>query len=481
MTTEKITLNPELTPSKIIEHLNRYIVGQEKAKRSVAIALRNRIRRRALPPEIAHEIMPKNILMVGPTGVGKTEIARRLATLSNAPFVKVEATKFTEVGYVGRDVETIIRDLTEFAVSMVRKRMIEAVQQPALERAEQRLLDVMLPKPEKKFSMPEFMKAFTGKDDDEDKGKEKEEDPAEVAREQEKNARTRAKFLKMMREGKLDDRDVEIEINDSTSPISVFGAPGVDIMGMGINLNEMLGGIIPKKTKKRSMKVKEALRILQQEEAEKLIDTDAMSKEALEIAQEDGIVFLDEIDKVVVKGGSSHGPDVSREGVQRDLLPIVEGSVVQTRYGPVKTDHILFIAAGAFSGVKPSDLIPELQGRFPIRVELEPLTIENLQRILTEPENSLIRQYEALISTEGTELSFTDEATQEIARLAHKMNSEMEDIGARRLHTMMEQLLEEISFSVSDMDEEKIEITGEMVKEKLSKLVENRDIRRYLL
>ena len=481
MTTEKITLNPELTPAKIIEHLNRYIVGQDKAKRSVAIALRNRIRRRALPPEIAHEIMPKNILMVGPTGVGKTEIARRLATLSNAPFVKVEATKFTEVGYVGRDVETIIRDLTEFAVSMVRKRMIEAVQQPALERAEQRLLDVMLPKPEKKFSMPEFMKAFTGKDDDEDKGKEKEEDPAEVAREQEKNARTRAKLLKMMREGKLDDRDVEIEINDSTSPISVFGAPGVDIMGMGINLNEMLGGIIPKKTKKRSMKVKEALRILQQEEAEKLIDTDAMSKEALEIAQEDGIVFLDEIDKVVVKGGSSHGPDVSREGVQRDLLPIVEGSVVQTRYGPVKTDHILFIAAGAFSGVKPSDLIPELQGRFPIRVELEPLTIENLQRILTEPENSLIRQYEALISTEGTELSFTDEATQEIARLAHKMNSEMEDIGARRLHTMMEQLLEEISFSVSDMDEEKIEITGEMVKEKLSKLVENRDIRRYLL
>lgn len=481
MTTEKITLNPELTPARIIEHLNRYIVGQDKAKRSVAIALRNRIRRRALPPEIAHEIMPKNILMVGPTGVGKTEIARRLATLSNAPFVKVEATKFTEVGYVGRDVETIIRDLTEFAVSMVRKRMIEAVQQPALERAEQRLLDVMLPKPEKKFSMPEFMKAFTGKDDDEDKEKEKEEDPAEIAREQEKNARTRAKFLKMMREGKLDDRDVEIEINDSTSPISVFGAPGVDIMGMGININEMLGGIIPKKTKKRSMKVKEALRILQQEEAEKLIDTDAMSKEALEIAQEDGIVFLDEIDKVVVKGGSSHGPDVSREGVQRDLLPIVEGSVVQTRYGPVKTDHILFIAAGAFSGVKPSDLIPELQGRFPIRVELEPLTIENLQRILTEPENSLIRQYEALISTEGTELSFTDEATQEIAKLAHKMNSEMEDIGARRLHTMMEQLLEEISFSVSDMDEEKIEITAEMVKEKLSKLVENRDIRRYLL
>ena len=474
----KNTLSPELTPAKIIEHLNRYIVGQEKAKRSVAIALRNRIRRRALPPEIAHEIMPKNILMVGPTGVGKTEIARRLATLSNAPFVKVEATKFTEVGYVGRDVETIIRDLTEFAVSMVRKRMIEGVQKPALEKAEQRLLDAMLPKREKKFSMPEFMKAFTGKDDDD---KQSEEDPNETALEEEKNERMRKRFLKMMREGKLDDRDVEIEVNDSTSPISIFGAPGMDIMGMGININEMLGGIMPKKTKKRSMKVSEALRILQQEEAEKLIDTDAMSKEALELAQEDGIVFLDEIDKVVVKGGSSHGPDVSREGVQRDLLPIVEGSVVQTRYGPVKTDHILFIAAGAFSGVKPSDLIPELQGRFPIRVELEPLTIENLQRILTEPENSLIRQYKALISTEGTELTFTDDAAQEIARLAQKMNSEMEDIGARRLHTMMEQLLEEISFSVSDSDEEKIEITGQIVREKLSGLVENRDIRRYLL
>ena len=474
----KEILNPELTPSKIIEHLNRYIVGQDKAKRSVAIAMRNRIRRRALPPEIAHEIMPKNILMVGPTGVGKTEIARRLATLSNAPFVKVEATKFTEVGYVGRDVETIIRDLTEFAVSMVRKRMIEGVQKPALEKAEQRLLDAMLPKREKKFSMPDFMKAFTGKDDDD---KQPEENPEELALEEEKNDRMRKRFLKMMRDGKLDDRDVEIEVNDSTSPISIFGAPGMDIMGMGININEMLGGIMPKKTKKRSMKVSEALRILQQEEAEKLIDTDAMSKEALELAQEDGIVFLDEIDKVVVKGGGSHGPDVSREGVQRDLLPIVEGTVVQTRYGPVKTDHILFIAAGAFSGVKPSDLIPELQGRFPIRVELEPLTIENLQRILTEPENSLIRQYKALISTEGTELTFTDDAAQEIARLAQKMNSEMEDIGARRLHTMMEQLLEEISFSVSDSDDEKIEITGEIVKEKLSGLVENRDIRRYLL
>ncbi|MBQ7215521.1 MAG: ATP-dependent protease ATPase subunit HslU, partial [Synergistaceae bacterium] len=442
MTTKN--LNPELTPAKIIEHLNRYIVGQDKAKRSVAIALRNRIRRRALPPELAHEIMPKNILMVGPTGVGKTEIARRLATLSKAPFVKVEATKFTEVGYVGRDVETIIRDLTEFSVSMVRKKMLETVQAPALERAEQRLLDAMLPKPEKKFTMPDFMKAFSGKDDDESDQPAEPEPPAVP----EENSKTRAKLLEMLKKGKLDNRDIEIEVNDSAASLPIFGSPGMDVLG--INITEMIGGMMPKKIKKRHMKVKEALRILQQEEAEKMIDSEAMAKEALDLAQEDGIVFLDEIDKVVVKNGSSHGPDVSREGVQRDLLPIVEGSVVQTRYGPVKTDHILFIAAGAFSGVKPSDLIPELQGRFPIRVELEPLTIENLQQILTEPENSLIRQYEALISTEGTTLTFTPEATQEIARLAHKMNSEMEDIGARRLHTMMEQLLEEISFSVSD-------------------------------
>ena len=469
-------LNSDLTPSKIIEHLNRYIVGQDKAKRAVAIALRNRIRRRALPPEISHEIMPKNILMVGPTGVGKTEIARRLATLSNAPFVKVEATKFTEVGYVGRDVETIIRDLTEFAVSMVRKKLIEEVQAPARVRAEDRLLDALLPKREKKFSMPDFMKAFTDKSDEEKNiPDESEEDIEETVQ----YKRTRAKFQKMLKDGKLDDKEVEIEVNDTMTALPIFGSPGMDVMG--INITEMIGGIMPKKTKKRHMKVKEAMRILQQEEAEKLIDTEAMTKQALEMTQEEGIVFLDEIDKVVVKGGSSNGPDVSREGVQRDLLPIVEGSVVQTRYGPVKTDHILFIAAGAFSGVKPSDLIPELQGRFPIRVELEPLTIENLERILTEPENSLIRQYEALISTEGTELTFTKDATEEIAKLAHKMNSEMEDIGARRLHTMMEQLLEEISFNVCDMDAEKIEITAETVKEKLSGLVENRDIRRYLL
>ncbi len=472
-------IKSDLTPAKIIEYLNRYIIGQDKAKRAVAIALRNRLRRRSLPPEVAHEIMPKNILMVGPTGVGKTEIARRLATLTNAPFIKVEATKFTEIGYVGRDVETIIRDLTEFAVSMVRRRMIEGVQAPAKERAEQRLLDAMYPRRDKKISMPDFMRVFKIDKDDDENSEEEHEDKKEQPAAPEVDDKTRQRLLEMLRDGKLDNRDVEIEINDTSNNIPIFGTPGMEVMG--INLTEMLGGMLPKRTKRRSMKVTDALKILQQEEAEKLIDTEAMAREALEITQEEGIVFLDEIDKVVVKNGSSHGPDVSREGVQRDLLPIVEGSSVQTRYGTVKTDHILFIAAGAFSGVKPSDLIPELQGRFPIRVELEPLSAEHLQQILTEPENSLVSQYKALISTEGTELTFTDEATAEIARLAHKMNSEMEDIGARRLHTMMEQLLEEISFNVSDMDAEKIEITPEMVREKLSGLVENRDLRRYLL
>ena len=462
-------LDSALTPSRVIEYLDRYIVGQEKAKRAVAVALRNRLRRRMLPPEMAREVMPKNILMVGPTGVGKTEIARRLATLVHAPFIKVEATKFTEVGYVGRDVESMIRDLVEFAVTMVRRRMLEDVQGPALERAEQRLVDVLLPRSEKKFSVPDFMKVFGAGADTE------EERPAEEEHGQET---TRAKLLAMLRDGRLNDREVDVEVSDNSAAIPVLGGAGMD--SVGINLNEMLSGILPKRSKKRWMKVGEALRAFQGEEAEKLIDSDALAQEALEKVQEDGIVFLDELDKVVARGGAA-GPDVSREGVQRDLLPIVEGSVVQTRYGPVRTDHILFIAAGAFSGVKPSDLIPELQGRFPIRVELQPLSWENLQQILTEPENSLIRQYTALISTEGTELVFTEEATAEIAKLSSKMNAEMEDIGARRLHTMMEQLLEEISFSVCDRSPERIEITADLVRERLAPLVENRDIRRYLL
>ena len=462
-------LESALTPSRVIEYLDRYIVGQEKAKRAVAVALRNRLRRRLLPPEMAREVMPKNILMVGPTGVGKTEIARRLATLVHAPFIKVEATKFTEVGYVGRDVESMIRDLVEFAVTMVRRRMLEDVQGPALERAEQRLVDVLLPRSEKKFSVPDFMKVFGAGADTE------EERPAEEEHGQET---TRAKLLAMLRDGRLNDREVDVEVSDNSAAIPVLGGAGMD--SVGINLNEMLSGILPKRSKKRRMKVGEALRVFQGEEAEKLIDSDALAQEALEKVQEDGIVFLDELDKVVARGGAG-GPDVSREGVQRDLLPIVEGSVVQTRYGPVRTDHILFIAAGAFSGVKPSDLIPELQGRFPIRVELQPLSWENLQQILTEPENSLLKQYSALIATEGTELRFTEDATREIAELASRMNAEMEDIGARRLHTMLEQLLEEISFSVCDAPMERIEIDADMVRERLNGLVEDRDIRRYLL
>ena len=462
-------LESALTPSRVIEYLDRYIVGQEKAKRAVAVALRNRLRRRLLPPEMAREVMPKNILMVGPTGVGKTEIARRLATLVHAPFIKVEATKFTEVGYVGRDVESMIRDLVEFAVTMVRRRMLEDVQGPALERAEQRLVDVLLPRSEKKFSVPDFMKVFGAGADTE------EERPAEEEHGQET---TRAKLLAMLQDGRLNDREVDVEVSDNSAAIPVLGGAGMD--SVGINLNEMLSGILPKRSKKRRMKVGEALRVFQGEEAEKLIDSDALAQEALEKVQEDGIVFLDELDKVVARGGAA-GPDVSREGVQRDLLPIVEGSVVQTRYGPVRTDHILFIAAGAFSGVKPSDLIPELQGRFPIRVELQPLSWENLQQILTEPENSLLKQYSALIATEGTELRFTEDATREIAELASRMNAEMEDIGARRLHTMLEQLLEEISFSVCDAPTERIEIDADMVRERLNGLVEDRDIRRYLL
>ena len=410
--------------------------------------------------------------MVGPTGVGKTEIARRLAALVQAPFVKVEATKFTEVGYVGRDVESMVRDLVDSAVSMVKKRMLQNVQEAAGERAEQRLVDAMLPRGKKTF-VPDIMRVFGGDPD-------AAEDDDHRAEESRKAEATRARLFSMLKEGRLEDREVDIDVSENAVVgVPLFGSSGMD--SMGINLSEVLGGMLPKKSRKRRMKVSEARRILTAEEAEKLLDTEALSREALEKAQEDGIIFLDEIDKVVAKGGGSSSPDVSREGVQMDLLPIVEGSVVQTRYGPVKTDHVLFIAAGAFSGVQPSDLIPELQGRFPIRVELQPLSWENLQEILIEPENSLLKQYTALIRTEGTELRFAEGATREIAVLASKMNAEMEDIGARRLHTMLEQLLEEISFSVCDESRPLIEIDATFVHDKLNSLVENRDIRRYLL
>ncbi|MDD2207057.1 MAG: ATP-dependent protease ATPase subunit HslU [Aminobacterium sp.] len=459
----------DLTPRLVVECLDRYIIGQEKAKRAVAIALRNRIRRRNLSHDLANEIAPKNILMVGPTGVGKTEIARRLADLVQAPFVKVEATKFTEVGYVGRDVESMVRDLVEMAVSMVKKVKIEEVQGPAEERASLRLVDALLPRPERKSSMPDFMKMFSGKEE-------------EVAPSQEDDSireSTRNKVLELLKTGKLDGREVEIEVTENSAVgIPLLGGAGMDSMGM--NINEMLSGFLPKKTKKRRMKVVDAKRLLQAEEAEKLIDMESVGKEALEKAQEEGIVFIDELDKVVARG-SSNGPDVSREGVQRDLLPIVEGASVQTKYGTVKTDHILFIAAGAFSSVKPSDLVPELQGRFPIRVELQPLGKDELARILVEPENSLIKQYQALLSTENVEIRFSQEAIYKIAALAEKMNTEMENIGARRLHTMIEQLLEDISFTAPERQGDVIEIDTLFVEERLSPLMEDTDLRKYLL
>jgi len=464
----------DLTPRQVVEYLDRYIVGQEKAKKSVAIALRNRIRRRRLSPEIAREVAPKNILMVGPTGVGKTEIARRLADLVKAPFVKVEATKFTEVGYVGRDVESMVRDLAEASVAMVKKRKLEDVQAPAAERAEQRLADALLPRQEKRSSVPDFMKIFGG-----GAGTEKEQEKESSAEEDRMRDSTRRKILSLLREGKLDDREVEIDVTESQSMgIPVLGGAGMD--SMGINIGDMLGGLLPKKTKRRRMKVSEARSMLKAEEAEKLVDMDAVTREAIDKAQEEGIIFLDEIDKIVARGGSS-GPDVSREGVQRDLLPIVEGSPVQTKYGTVNTDHILFITAGAFSSVKPSDLVPELQGRFPIRVELQPLTRDDLARILVEPENSLLRQYKALLGTEGVDLEFTPEAVTEMALLAERMNAEMENIGARRLHAMIEHLLEDISFEAPEKQQGTIRISAEFVHERLDPLITDSDIRRYLL
>ena len=463
----------DLTPRMIVEYLDRYIVGQEKAKKSVAIALRNRIRRRRLPEGIAREIAPNNILMAGPTGVGKTEIARRLADLVKAPFVKVEATKYTEVGYVGRDVESMIRDLAESAVAMVKKRKIEEVQAPAAERAEQRLADALLPGSERRASAPDIMRLFGG-------GADRESTPQPPPEEERARESTRRKLLALLQEGKLDEREVEIDVAESQSVgIPILGGAGMD--SMGINIGDMLGGLLPKKNKRRRVKVSEARRLLQAEEAEKLVDMDAVVREALEKAAEEGIVFIDEIDKVASRGAGGSGPDVSREGVQRDLLPIVEGSPVSTKYGTLNTDHVLFITAGAFSSVKPSDLVPELQGRFPIRVELQPLKREDLARILVEPENSLLGQYKALLATEGVELEFTDDAVAEIALLAEKMNAEMENIGARRLHTMVEQLLEEVSFEAPDSGAGRYPIDAEFVRERLAPLVSDGDIRRYLL
>ena len=475
------TLEKTLTPRDVVTYLDRYIVGQDKAKRAVAIALRNRIRRKMLPEEIAREIAPKNILMMGPTGVGKTEIARRLARLVDAPFVKVEATKFTEVGYVGRDVESLVRDLVEAAVQMVRQRKIEEVQEPARERAEERLLDILLPRAKKEGHIPDFIKMLglsQGNEEEAETVIEPEE--SQEPEEEERSSHTREKLRQMLRDGKLDEREVDVEVDESPRMgMSIIGGMGME--EMGINIGELLGGMMPKKQNKKRMAVVDALVVLQAEESEKLIDREAINREAVKKTQEEGIVFLDEIDKIASGSGTGGNLDVSREGVQRDLLPIVEGCAVQTKYGTVHTDHILFIAAGAFHKSKPSDLVPELQGRLPIRVELQPLSEEDLVRILTEPENSLVNQYQALIGTEDVKIDFTTEGVGAMASMAAMMNSQMENIGARRLHAMMEHLLEEISFDAPDNAGSVISLDGSFVREKLSGLAQDEDARKYLL
>lgn len=445
-----------LTPKEIVRELDKYIVGQREAKKAVAIALRNRIRRRRLPPEIADEIAPKNILMIGPTGVGKTEIARRLAKLTSSPFLKIEASKFTEVGYVGRDVESIIRDLTELSVDMVKAEEMNKVKEKAMRNAEERLLDILLPSNRFRHG-----NSFT-----EDYNDSYLKD-------------TREKLRAQLREGKLDERKVEIEVRERAFPaFEIFTGTGAE--EIGITIQEMMPGLFGGKIKKRKVKVGEALQYLMEEEQKKLVDMEQIVKLAIQRVEQSGIVFLDEIDKIAGRE-SGHGPDVSREGVQRDLLPIIEGTTVNTRYGMVRTDHILFIGAGAFHVSKPSDLIPELQGRFPIRVELEPLTKEDFIRILKEPENALVKQYKALLSTEGIEIEFTDHAIEEVAEIAEKVNMELENIGARRLHTIMEKVIEDIAFEAPDIPEKKIVIDREYVRKKLEALLKNQDLSRYIL
>ncbi len=460
---ETQTALDELTPREIVAELDKYVIGQKDAKRAVAIALRNRMRRQKLPEDMADEVIPKNIIMIGPTGVGKTEIARRLAKLANSPFLKVEASKFTEVGYVGRDVESMIRDLVEIAIENVREEKLEEVSDKAELNAEERLLDILLPPvpaPRPDSGAQGILLEGTTTSGD-------------------SSSRTREKLRQQLREGKLDDRTVEIDVRERSFPaFEIISNQGVE--EMDVNIKDMLPNIFGSRTKKRKMKVNEAFEYLIQEEEQRLIDMDHVTRTAIERVEDSGIIFLDEVDKIAGREGG-HGPDVSREGVQRDILPIVEGTTVNTRYGMVRTDHILFIAAGAFHVSKPSDLIPELQGRFPIRVELQSLTMEDFIRILTEPKSSLTKQYIALLETEGVKLEFTRESLEEIAHFAFRVNEGTENIGARRLHTIMERVLDEISFEAPEKKGEQITIDAEYVRKMLADIVKDQDLSRYIL
>jgi ATP-dependent HslUV protease ATP-binding subunit HslU len=449
-----------MTPQEIVRELDKYIIGQDAAKKSVAIALRNRWRRQQVPSELREEIMPNNIILIGPTGVGKTEIARRLAKLDHSPFVKVEASKFTEVGYVGRDVESIIRDLIDQSVNMVRSEYVEQVQEKAKELAKDQLLDILLPKPAQRRA----------------KNSEEREKQTEL---EEKRRRSREKMLKQLEAGKLDSRMIELDVPSELSPMMQVISP-IGIEEMGLNIQELFGPLMPQKKKRRRMTISEALVVLQQEETQKLIDMDEVVSEAINRVEETGMVFLDEIDKIAGEDNGA-GPDISREGVQRDLLPVIEGTNVITKYGMVRTDHILFIASGAFHVSKPSDLIPELQGRFPIRVELKSLTSADFERILTEPKNALIKQYTALIETEGVKVSFSKGAVKEIARIAGEVNQQSENIGARRLHTIMSNLLEEYLFDLPNQDAKNIKITQKMVEGKLHGIIQDEDLSQYIL
>src|SRR5580658_1231782 len=462
---EQIALD-ELTPREIVAELDKHVIGQKDAKRAVAIALRNRMRRQKLAPDLAEEVIPKNIIMIGPTGVGKTEIARRLAKLANSPFLKVEASKFTEVGYVGRDVESMIRDLVEIAIEMVREEKLEDVADKAELNAEERLLDILLPPPAP-VRPPESPQAgfiLEG---------------STASSSGESQSRTREKLRQQLREGKLDERTVEIDVRERAFPsFEIISNQGVE--EMDVNIKDMLPNIFGQRTKKRKMKVNEAFEYLIQEEEQRLIDMDQVTRTAIDRVEDSGIIFLDEIDKIAGRE-SGHGPDVSREGVQRDILPIVEGTTVNTRYGMVRTDHILFIAAGAFHVSKPSDLIPELQGRFPIRVELQSLTVNDFVRILKEPKNALAKQYTALLETEGIKLTITDDALEEVAKYAAQVNESAENIGARRLHTIMEKLLEEISFEGPDLRKKTVKVDAAYVRKQLAGIVKDQDLSRYIL